>query len=154
MQSSYTASTVIDAPMDRIFQMLAEPAEHYRFDASGMVGVPETPGWLDTLGQIFVMNMTYRGGDRIEHYQSDNQVTALDEPRLIEWATATHGGSPLGWRWRYELEPIGDATKVTLIYDWSAAPQENIDQFGVPLIDEAGLGSSLELLAKASTDPS
>lgn len=143
------ASTVIGAPIDRIFQFLAEPSEHHRFDSSGMVGAPETTHRLASVGQLFVMNMTYRSGDHVEHYQSDNRVTALEEPRVIEWATATHEGPLLGWFWRYELEPADAGTRVTLIYDWSATPQDNIDRFGVPLVDESGLGASLALLTQA-----
>ncbi len=93
------------------------------------------------------MNMTYRSGSHLEQYQSDNHVTAFDEPRHIEWATATHKGTVLGWRWRYELEPRGDSTRVRLIYDWSTTSKENVDRFGVPLVNEAGLHSSLALLA-------
>ncbi len=69
---------------------------------------------------------------------------------MIGWATATSGGPLLGWDWRYDLEPVDEATGVTLTYDWSETSQENMDRFGVPLVDEDGLQASLALLARAA----
>lgn len=146
----YSASVVIATSRVRAFQLLTDPLAHHLFDASGMVGDPVAPRRLTMVGQVFVMNMTYTSGTHVEHYQSDNHVTALEAPSLIEWATATRGGPLLGWRWRYELEAHQEQTLVTLVYDWSGTSKENADRFGVPLVDEAGLGSSLALLSRAS----
>lgn len=151
MATRYSVSAEIPAQVSTIFALLADPESHQAFDASGMVGAPETSTRLTAEGQVFVMNMTYRAGTRVEQYQSDNHVTAFVEPYLLEWATATHGGPELGWRWRYELEPILNGTRVHLSYDWSATSQQNVEQFGVPLVDENGLRESLSLLAAAST---
>lgn len=152
MPTNYTVSATVRAPIDRIFKLLTEPSEHHRFDATGMVGSPEAADRLTTVGQVFVMNMTYRSGSRVEHYQSDNHVTAVADPHLIEWATATHGGPLLGWLWRYELAPLGDGAAITLTYDWSETTQENVNRFGAPLVDEDELRSSLALLATACDD--
>lgn len=151
MPGSCSASRSIPVPVGRIFGLLAEPSCHHLFDASRMVGAPDAPVRLIGVGQVFTMNMTYQSEESVEHYQSDNHVTAFEEPRLLEWATATRGGPLLGWRWRYELETRGESTRVSLTYDWSATTPENADRFGVPLVDEAGLGASLELLVSAST---
>ena len=144
-------SAVIPAPMSTIFRLLANPAGHHTFDASSMVGAPEASTKLTTVGQVFVTNMAYRTGTHREQYQSDNHVTAFVEPYLLEWATATHGGPLLGWRWRYELEPIHEGTRVHLSYDWSATSQQNVDRFGVPLVNETGLRTSLLLLLAAAS---
>jgi hypothetical protein len=93
------------------------------------------------------MNMTYREGDYIEHYQSDNHVCALEPGCTIAWATATHGGAPLGWLWRYDVRPVTEGAAVTLTYDWTSTPPENVRRFGVPLVDAHGLARSLQLLS-------
>jgi hypothetical protein len=43
------------------------------------------------------MNMTYRNGDHVEHYQSDNHVCVFEPRGAIDRATATHGDALLGW---------------------------------------------------------
>ncbi len=95
------------------------------------------------------MNMTYRDGDLVEHYQSDNHVCAFEPNRAVAWATAAHGGAALGWLWRYEVEHVADGAAVTLAYDWSHTPSGNVRRFGVPLVDADGLARSLLLLSRA-----
>jgi hypothetical protein len=119
---------------------------HCEFDGTGMVGAPADPAMLTHIGQIFVMNMTYRDGDDVEHYQSDNHVCAFEPGRAIAWATAAHGGAPLGWFWRYDVEPAAGGAAVTLTYDWTNTPPDNVRRFGVPLADAESLTRSLELL--------
>lgn len=131
--------------------MLTDPAKHTEFDATGMVGPPDSPAKLTSLGQVFVMNMTYRDGDHVEHYQTDNHVVTFDPPHAVAWAPAAHDGEPLGWLWRYDVEPAADGAAVTLTYDWAGAPPENIKRFGVPLTDTDGLARSLQLLSEACT---
>ena len=143
------AAVTVAASPDRVFELLTDPARHSEFDATGMVEPPVTSARLTHAGQIFVMNMTYRDGNHVEHYQSDNHVCALEPGRTIAWATATHGGAPLGWLWRYDVEPAAEGVTVTLTYDWTNTPPENITRFGVPLVDTAGLTRSLQLLSRA-----
>jgi uncharacterized protein YndB with AHSA1/START domain len=143
------ATVTVAAAPDQVFELLTDPARHCEFDATGMVGLPATSARLTHVGQIFVMNMTYRKGDYIEHYQSDNHVCALEPGRAIAWATATHGGAPLGWFWRYDVKPVADGADVTLTYDWASTPPENVKRFGVPLVDADGLAQSLRLLSGA-----
>lgn len=113
-----------------------------------MVGAPAGPARLTHVGQIFVMNMTYRDEGHVEHYQSDNHVRVLEPARAIAWATAAHGGAPLGWLWRYDAQPLADGAAVTLTYDWTSTPPENVRRFGVPLVDTDGLTRSLQLLSR------
>lgn len=140
--------TVPASPQD-VFTVLTDPGRHSEFDATGMVGQPASAGQLTRVGQVFVMNMTYRQDNHVEHYQSDNHVTALEQPRAVAWATATHGGQPLGWLWRYDVEPAPDGAAVTLTYDWTQTPPDNATRFGVPLVDADGLARSLQLLSRA-----
>jgi uncharacterized protein YndB with AHSA1/START domain len=149
MARSLQAAVTVPASPAEVFALLADPARHREFDATSMVGTPATPARLTHVGQVFVMNMTYRDGDHVEHYQSDNHVTALVPARAIAWATATRGGAPLGWLWRYDVEPAAHGAAVTLTYDWTNTAINNIRRFGVPLVDADGLATSLELLRQA-----
>jgi hypothetical protein len=47
------------------------------------------------------------------------------------------------------VEPTPDGAIVTLTYDWTGTPEDNLRRFGVPLTDADGLSRSLELLAQA-----
>jgi len=153
LETYRSAHREINAPAEHVFALLATPGEHHRFDASQMVGEPVTPGRLTRVGDIFTMEMTYRGGGETEHYRTDNHVTVLEEPRCVEWAVAPHGEQVLGWRWRYELERSGPRrTRVALIYDWAGTPEKNMRHFGVPLLTEDQLATSLVMLATAAED--
>lgn len=145
------SSCVVTAPVDAVWSLLSDPREHHRFDDTGMVGQPEQGTSLTEVGQVFTMNMTYDNGSTVESYQSDNYITDLAPGRSIAWATATKGGSQLGWVWRYDLLEVPGGTQVTLTYDWSSASPENRARFGVPLTDQGGLTRSLDLLAAALT---
>jgi uncharacterized protein YndB with AHSA1/START domain len=145
----FQATVTVPASPHRVFELLTDPARHREFDATDMVGRPACPARLTRVGQVFVMNMTYRDGRRIEHYQSDNHVIALEPPRAVAWTTATHDGDPLGWLWRYDVKPVAAGAAVTLTYDWTDAPAENIRRFGVPLTGADGLARSLRLLCDA-----
>jgi len=149
MATRFQATVTVPASPQRVFDLLTNPARHNEFDATGMVGPPVSPARLTRAGQVFVMNMTYRHDDHVEHYQSDNHVITFEPPRAVGWATATHDGEPLGWRWRYDVEPAADGAAVTLTYDWTGTPPENIRRFGVPLTDTDGLARSLRLLSEA-----
>lgn len=104
-------SMVIDAPAERIFDLLADPRRHADFDGSGSVkGSISGPARL-SLGAKFGMEMKL-----LVPYRISSQVKEFDEGRRIAWA---HLG---GHRWRYELEPLPDGgTRVTETFDATTA---------------------------------
>lgn len=104
-------SIVVDAPADRIFDVLADPRRHPDFDGSGSVrGAVSGPQRL-SLGAKFGMDM--RLG---VPYRVSSRVKEFDEGRRIAWA---HIG---GHRWRYELEPLSESTtRVTETFDATTA---------------------------------
>lgn len=104
-------SIVVQAPADRIFDLLADPRRHPDFDGSGSVrGAVSGPERL-SLGAKFGMDM--RLG---VPYRVSSQVKEFEEGRQIAWA---HIG---GHRWRYELEPLDDgSTRVTETFDATTA---------------------------------
>lgn len=107
---SVSASRLIEADAQALFDVVADPSLHHVIDGSGSVkGVRGKKGKL-ALGDKFSMNM------RIGvPYLITNKVVEYEEGRRIAWA---HIG---GWRWRYEFEPLGDSTRVTETFDWSSS---------------------------------
>lgn len=95
MTTRFRATVTVSTSPQRVFEVITDPARHSEFDATGMVGPPASRARITRVGQVFVMNMTYREGEHVEHYQSDNHVIVFEPPRAVAWATATHDGGPL-----------------------------------------------------------
>ena len=109
-------SVMVPSPPGAIFDLLADPRRHHEFDGSGSVRAARVnaPARL-TLGAKFGMRM------RIGlPYNITNTVVEFEEGRRIAWR---HFG---GHIWRYILEPVGDATKVTEEFDWNGARSERM----------------------------
>jgi hypothetical protein len=106
-----SARITINAPAGQIFDVVADPAQHRRFDGSGMVeGVVSGPARLE-LGSRFGMGMRYK-----LPYRTSNEVVEFEEGRRIAWCHFNHH------RWRYELEPVdAETTVVTETFDGSTA---------------------------------
>lgn len=147
MTTCYAAALTVAAGPGAIWRVLIDPALHTRLDASGTVGAPATGEPLSRVGQVFTMNMSYDDGDRVTRYRSDNHVSVFEPERSIAWMTAVVGGPPLGWTWRYDLNPAGSATRVTLSYDWGGTSAESIARFAVPNRTPQELHATLVRLA-------
>jgi hypothetical protein len=105
-----SASRVIAAPAEAIFDLLADPSRHAVLDGSGTVrGYRGEPQRLK-LGSRFSMNMHV-----VVPYRINNTVVEFEDGRLIAWR---HFG---GHRWRFELQPEDEGTRVTESFDWSTA---------------------------------
>lgn len=111
---------VINAPAERIFALLKDIRQHHLLDGSGMVlGSPQGPDQLE-LGSQFTMAMKQAGAS----YRSVSRVVEYAEGRLIAWATTGEwrGHKVVGGqRWRYELEPVAEGTRVRESYVWGYA---------------------------------
>lgn len=106
-----SASTVVAASPHVVFSILADPRQHARIDGSGTVrGTVSGPERL-VLGSDFGMDMKLGAA-----YKITNRVVEHETDRLIAWR---HIGLH---RWRYQLEPVGEATRVTETWDLSAYP--------------------------------
>lgn len=105
------ARITIDAPASRIFDLLADPSAHSRFDGSGTVqGFVTGPTRLE-LGSRFGMQMRIKVA-----YRTLNEVVEFEPDRRIAWCHFNRH------RWRYELEPIDEGrTVVTETFDGSTA---------------------------------
>jgi uncharacterized protein YndB with AHSA1/START domain len=137
-----STSRTIAAPAQAIFDVLADPTMHPVIDGSGTVqgvqdGGPERLG----LGVRFGMNM--RIGTP---YRVLNTVVEFEEGRLIAWRHFH------GHRWRYELEPVPEGTKVTETFDWSRALVKLFVQLaGYPRRNLAGMRETLVRLEQLVT---
>ena len=107
MSRSLSRSVVVQAPPERVFDLLADPARHADFDGSGTVqGRLRGPARLGP-GTRFGMRM--RLG---VPYVISNTVVEFEEGRQIAWRHFA------GHIWRYRLEPAGaSSTQVSEEFD-------------------------------------
>lgn len=135
---SVSVSRVIAAPPEKIFDVLATPSGHAVIDGSGTVkGEQVGPERLSKVGDRFGMKMKMYGVP----YKMSSNVVEFEENRLIAWA---HFG---GHRWRYELEPVEEGTRVTETFDWSTAKAPKfIELMGYPKKHPAAMEKTLERL--------
>ncbi|MGH9090831.1 MAG: polyketide cyclase [Acidimicrobiales bacterium] len=146
-----SATTVIAAPAEAIFAVLADPATHAAIDGTGWVRDARDAEPLTGAGQVFRMSMYHQGhpdGD----YQMANRVQVFDPPSAISWEPGNEAPDGTvtfpGWIWRYDLVPAGpSSTSVTLTYDWSAVPVPIREHVGFPPFPSEHLGNSLVHLA-------
>jgi hypothetical protein len=102
----YKAAIEINAPAKKIFDFIANPANHQLMDGSGTVkGVIKGPSAL-YLGAKFGMKM--RLGIP---YLIKNQVIEFQQNKVIAWQHLLHNV------WRYELSEI-DANKTLVTESW------------------------------------
>ena len=102
-------STIVPAPAQMIFDLLADPRRHNEIDGSGTVqsaqiNAPERLSLDATFGMQMRMGLPYK---------ITNTVVEFEENRTIAWR---HVG---GHIWRYILEPVDGGTKVTEQFDWN-----------------------------------
>jgi uncharacterized protein YndB with AHSA1/START domain len=108
-----SASRDIAATTERIFELIADPAQQPRWDGNDNLEHAAPGQRVRAEGAVFVMRLT-RSGVR------ENHVVEFEEGWLIAWQPAEPGQQPPGHLWRWRLEPI-DAThtRVTHSYDWT-----------------------------------
>ena len=152
---SVSATTVINAPAEAIFAVLADPATHAAIDGTGWVRENFDSKPLTAAGQIFRMSM-YHVNHPDGNYQTANRVQVFDPPSAVSWEPGEDAGDGTlrfgGWTWRYDLTLAGpSSTRVTLSYDWSAVPDSIREHIGFPPFPPEHLGNSLAHLAELVT---
>lgn len=113
-----SVSRKIAAKPERIFELIADPADQVRWD--GNDNLRDAPGGqrVRASGEVFTMTLT-QGSVR------ENHVVEFEEGRRMAWCPAEPGSPPPGHLWRWELEPIDSATtRVTHTYDWTRLTDE------------------------------
>ena len=125
-----------EAPM--IFEVLVDPSKHAAIDGSGTVRGHVGEQSRLALGSTFIMKMRFGIPYRIK-----SRVYEFEEGRLIAWG---HFG---GHRWRYQLEPAGERTRVTETFDWSTSRLPlAIQMLGYPRRHGANMDQTLQRLAE------
>ena len=113
------ASREIAAGPERIFELIADPAEQPRWDGNDNLRRAAVGQRVHGTGDVFTMELT-RGAIR------ENHVVEFEEGRRIAWTPAEPRQRPPGHLWRWELEPAGPGrTQVTCTYDWTRLTDEN-----------------------------
>lgn len=140
------ANREIAAGADRIFELIADPAQQPRWDGNDNLKEAAPGQRVRGVGDVFTMRLT-RGGIR------DNHVVDFLEGRRIAWQPAVQGKSPPGHLWAWELEPLGPSrTLVTHTYDWTKLT----DRSRLPRAQAttaAKLQASLDRLAEVAEKP-
>jgi hypothetical protein len=102
-------STIVPAPAQMIFDLLADPRRHGEIDGSGSIqsaqlDAPERLSLNATFGMKMKIGLPYK---------ITNTVVEFEEGKTIAWR---HFG---GHIWRYILESVDGGTKVTEQFDWN-----------------------------------
>ncbi len=113
-----SASREIAAGADRVFALIADPAQQPRWDGNDNLAEAAGGQRVRAVGEVFTTTLT-QGSVR------ENHVVEFEEGRRIAWRPAEPGQAPPGHLWRWELEPIDPSrTRVTHTYDWSRLTDE------------------------------
>ncbi len=113
------AAREMGATADRIFELIADPAQQPRWDGNQNLKEAAPGQRVRAVGDVFTMRLTV-GSIR------ENHVVDFVEGRRIAWRPAEPGQAPPGHLWGWDLEPRGSSrTLVTHTYDWTqlADPQ-------------------------------
>jgi uncharacterized protein YndB with AHSA1/START domain len=98
-----SATTIINAPAEAIFAVLADPAEHAAIDGTGWVRELLESQPLTAAGQVLRMAM-YHANHPDGSDQMANRVQVFDPPHAISWEPGQDTGDGNlrfgGWVWR------------------------------------------------------
>jgi uncharacterized protein YndB with AHSA1/START domain len=113
------ASREIAASTNRIFELIADPAQQPLWDGNDNLAEAQPGQRVRNPGDVFTMTLTM-GSIR------ENHIVEFEEGRRIAWLPSKPGRRPPGHLWRWELEPLAETrTRVTHTYDWSRLTDEN-----------------------------
>ncbi len=109
-----SATRVVTASADRIFELIADPSCQPSWDGNNNLASSDPGQRVRRVGDVFKTKLT-NGAVR------ENHVVEFIEGSKIAWRPAEPRKQPPGHLWRWELHPINAAlTNVTHTYDWTA----------------------------------
>jgi len=132
-QRQVSATRVIAADAQQLFDIVADPTMHPVFDGSGSVRS------VSGVHRKLAMGDRFTAGMRLGvPYMIRNRVVEYDEGRRIAWA---HIG---GWRWRFEFDEVDGGTLVTETFDWSTSKVPwYVERLGWPRKNQANIDKTL-----------
>lgn len=114
-----SATRVISASAERIFDLIAEPSVQPSWDGNNNLASAPAGQRPHQAGDVFKTTLT-NGAVR------ENHVVEFIEGSQIAWQPAEPGKPPPGHLWRWKLEEINNSlTTVTHTYDWTALTDKN-----------------------------
>jgi len=151
-----SAMKTVNAPVETVFGILADPSTHQAIDGTGWVRESLDGEPIARAGQIFRVAM-YHDNHPEKYYEMSNRVRDYQPPQVISWEPGQVQDGKLefgGWVWRYDLTPSGpNQTEVTLTYDWSAVPDELRAHIPFPPFPPDHLANSLSHLDELARTP-
>jgi uncharacterized protein YndB with AHSA1/START domain len=109
-----SATRVVTASADRIFELIADPACQPSWDGNNNLASSDPGQRVRQVGDVFKTTLT-NGAVR------ENHVVEFIEGSKIAWRPAEPRKQPPGHLWRWELNPVNATlTSVTHTYDWTA----------------------------------
>lgn len=113
-QRVVSATRVVSASAERIFELIAEPSVQPSWDGNNNLSAAAPGQRPHQIGDVFRTTLT-NGAVR------ENHVVEFIEGSHIAWRPAEPGKPPPGHLWRWSLEEINNSlTSVTHTYDWTA----------------------------------
>ncbi|SUA81066.1 Polyketide cyclase / dehydrase and lipid transport [Nocardia otitidiscaviarum] len=113
-----SASREVAANAERIFDLIADPAQQPRWDGNENLDRAPDGQRVRAAGAVFTMTLT-------NGHVRENHIVEFEEGRRIAWLPSEPGKDSPGHLWRWELDPLGDnRTRVTHTYDWSNLTDE------------------------------
>ncbi len=142
------ASREIEAPAERIFELIADPSQQPSWDGNDNLAESKPGQRVHAVGDVFATTLT-------NGWVRENHVVEFEEARRVAWRPSEPGKQPPGHLWRWELNPLGETrTEVTHTYDWSNLdPDDAMRNARARTITAEKLAASLENLAKAAELP-
>jgi uncharacterized protein YndB with AHSA1/START domain len=109
-----SATRVISASAERIFELIADPSRQPSWDGNNNLASSAPGQRVRQVGDVFKTTLT-TGAVR------ENHVVEFIEGSKIAWCPAEPRKQPPGHLWRWELNSINATlTSVTHTYDWTA----------------------------------
>lgn len=132
-RDTVTATAVVEAPPEEVFDFIRQPANHAVISGDqsvkGAVDGPERLGLGDRFGMSMKLGVPYR---------IRSKVVEFEDGRRIAWC---HLG---GHRWRWEVAADGDKTRVSETFDQSTAKAPFVLRLlGYPKRHEANVARSV-----------
>ncbi|MGF2947559.1 SRPBCC family protein [Mycobacterium sp. Lab-001] len=140
-----SATRVISASANRIFELIADPSRQPSWDGNDNLAAAAPGQRVRQAGDIFTTTLT-NGAVR------ENHVVEFIEGSQIAWRPAEKGKQPPGHLWRWQLEQLGaELTSVTHTYDWTALTDTTrLERARATTADK--LRASLDRLAELARD--